>query len=260
MSEVASMSDLPSRPRAPLPRLPNAPTRAMILAAGLGRRMRPITATTPKPLVEVAGKALIDHGLERLRTAGVERAVVNVHYLADLVEVHVRKCRAPEIIVSDERDALLDTGGGIVRALPHLGERPFYLWNSDSFWIEGIRANLDLLAERWDDAAMDVLLLLAPTVGSIGYSGSGDFQMDSYGRLSRRPERRVVPFVYAGAAILHPRLFDGAPTGAFSLNRLFDRAIEAGRLFGQRMEGVWLHVGTPSAIAEAEAAIAESAD
>jgi MurNAc alpha-1-phosphate uridylyltransferase len=234
----------------------------MVLAAGLGKRMRPITATTPKPLVEVAGRSLIDHGLDRLRAAGVETAVVNVHWLADLVEVHVAKCATPRIVVSDEREALLETGGGLVKALPLLGAAPFYLINSDSFWIEGYKPNLELLVERWDDAAMDALLLLAPTVGSIGYDGLGDFLMDDTGRLIRRDERRVAPFVYAGAAILSPRLFaDAPPVGeAFSLNLLFDRALAAGRLFGQRMSGVWLHVGTPRAIREAEAAIAESAD
>ena len=236
------------------------PTHAMVLAAGLGKRMRPITATTPKPLVEVAGRSLIDHGFRRLLEAGVEVAVVNVHYLADLVEIHVQKCATPEIVISDEREALLDTGGGIAKALPHLGSKPFYVYNSDSFWIEGCRRNLDLLARRWDDATMDGLLLLAPTVGSVGYSGAGDFFMDADGRLTRRAERKVAPFAYAGAAILHPRLFADAPSGAFSLNVLFDRALEAGRLYGQRMEGIWLHVGTPRAILEAEAAIAESAD
>lgn len=238
------------------------PTHAMVLAAGLGKRMRPISATTPKPLVEVAGRSLIDHGLDRLRAAGVETAVVNVHWLADLVEVHVAKCATPAIVVSDEREKLLDTGGGLVKALPLLGEAPFFLINSDSFWIEGYRPNLDLLAERWDDAEMDALLLLAPTVGSVGYDGPGDFLMDDTGRLARRGERRVAPFVYAGAAILSPRLFvDAPPVGeAFSLNLLFDRAAAAGRLCGQRMSGVWLHVGTPRAIREAEAAIAESAD
>lgn len=232
----------------------------MVLAAGLGKRMRPITATTPKPLVEVGGRSLIDHGFDKLRAAGVELCVVNVHYLADLVEVHVLKCRAPRIVISDERDQLLETGGGIVRALPQLGDDSFYVYNSDSFWIEGIRANLDLLAARWDEAEMDGLLLLAPTVGSIGYSGAGDFFMDELGRLARRSENKVAPFAYAGAAIFHPRLFRDAPTGAFSLNRLFDRAIGEGRLWGQRMEGIWLHVGTPRAIRDAERAIAESAD
>lgn len=236
------------------------PTHAMVLAAGLGKRMRPITATTPKPLVEVGGKALIDHGLEKLAAAGVETAVVNVHWLADLVEVHVAKCARPRIVCSDEREELLETGGGIAKALPHLGTAPFFLINSDSFWIEGYRPNLDLLADRWDPETMDVLLMLAPTVGSIGYDGPGDFTMDDTGRLFRRAERRIAPFVYSGAAILRPELFVDLPKGAFSLNLIFDRALEAGRLFGQRMNGMWLHVGTPRAIREAEAAIAESAD
>lgn len=238
---------------------PFRPRRAMVLAAGLGKRMRPITATTPKPLVEVAGRALIDHGLDRLAAAGVDTAVVNVHYLADLVEVHVMKRKAPAIEVSDERSKLLDTGGGIVKALPALGTEPFYLWNSDSFWIEGYRANLDLLAERWDPEAMDGLLLLSPTVGAVGYAGKGDFMMDELGRLTRRPEGRVAPFAYAGAAILTPRLFADVPDGPFSLNLLFDRALAEGRLHGVRMGGVWLHVGTPAAIRDAEEAIAESA-
>lgn len=235
------------------------PDRAMVLAAGLGKRMRPLTATTPKPLIEVAGKALIDHSLDRLAAAGIETAVVNIHWLADLVEVHVGRRKAPRIEISDERDALLETGGGVVRALPRLGDRPFLLLNSDSFWIEGARPNLETLIERWDEEAMDGLLLLAGTVQSVGYAGSGDFTMDKASRLSRRMERQVAPFVYAGTALLHPRLFEDAPDGAFSLNRLFDKAIEAGRLFGVRMDGTWLHVGTPEAIAEAEAAIAESA-
>ncbi len=236
------------------------PTRAMVLAAGLGKRMRPLTATTPKPLIEVAGKALIDHGLERLRAAGVETAVVNVHWLADLVEVHVAKCAAPRIVISDERDALLETGGGVLKALPQLGPDPFYLINSDSFWIEGYSSNLDLMARHWDEATMDALLLLAPTVGSIGYDGNGDFFMDDAGLLVRREAPRIAPFVYSGAAILSPRLFEGAPEGvAFSLNRLFDRALAAGRLYGHRLDGVWLHVGTPRAIREAETAIRESA-
>lgn len=234
------------------------PRSAMVLAAGLGKRMRPITATTPKPLVEVAGRALVDHGLDRLAAAGVERAVVNVHYLADLVEVHVKKRAAPAILVSDERAKLLDTGGGIAKALPELGDEPFYLWNSDSFWIEGYRRNLDILAETWDAEAMDALLLLSPTVGAIGYAGKGDFLMDTVGRLARRPEGHVAPFAYAGAAIIHPRLFADVPAGPFSLNLLFDRAIEAGRLHGARMGGVWLHVGTPAAIREAEEAIRDS--
>lgn len=241
------------------PKSLDRPRRAMVLAAGLGKRMRPLTATMPKPLIEVAGRALIDHGLDRLERAGVETALVNIHYLPELVRAHVAKRKRPQIVLSDERKQLLDTGGGIAKALSELGDAPFYLLNSDSFWIEGARPNLDWLAAGWDDAAMDALLLLAPTVRSIGYSGRGDFRMDPTGRLFRRGEREVVPFAYSGAAILHPRLFAGAPAGAFSLNLLFDRAIEAERLFGVRMDGTWLHVGTPEAIAEAELSIADSA-
>jgi MurNAc alpha-1-phosphate uridylyltransferase len=235
------------------------PKSAMILAAGLGKRMRPITVTMPKPLVEVAGRALIDHGLDRLAEAGVETVVVNAHYMADLLTTHLSRRRKPQIVISDERKLLLDTGGGIVKALPALGGQPFYLLNSDSFWVEGARANLDRLASTWNETAMDGLLLLAPTVSAIGYTGPGDFSMDATGRLIRRPERHVAPFVYSGAALFHPRFFDGAPQGPFSLNVLFDRAIEGGRLFGVRMDGIWLHVGTPDAIRAAEASIAESA-
>jgi len=232
----------------------------MVLAAGLGKRMRPITVTVPKPLVEVAGRALIDHSLDRLASAGVETAVVNIHYLPQLMRAHLaRRRRPPEGAISDETAQLLDTGGGIRHALPLLGDAPFYLLNSDSFWIEGARPNLHWLAGAWDDARMDVLLLLAPTVRAVGYRGRGDFRMDTNGRLTRRPEREVVPFAYAGAAIIHPRLFDGAPDGAFSLNLLFDKAGEAERLFGVRMDGVWLHVGTPEAITDAELSIADSA-
>lgn len=230
-----------------------------MLAAGLGKRMRPLTATTPKPLIEVAGKSLIDHGLDRLEDAGVEEVIVNVHYLADLVEVHVGRRDAPRVIVSDERGGLLDTGGGIKRVLPQLGDEPFFLMNSDSFWIEGVRPNLRLLGEGWDDARMDALLLVSSTVPAVGYDGSGDFLLDAGGRLARRRAPAIAPFAYAGAAILHPRLFETAPDGPFSLNRLFDAAIENGRLFGVRMEGIWLHVGTPDAISAAETAVRESA-
>jgi MurNAc alpha-1-phosphate uridylyltransferase len=235
------------------------PKRAMVLAAGIGKRMRPLTATVPKPLIEVAGRALIDHNLDRLEHAGVEAAVVNVHYLADLMRAHVARRRKPAVIISDERAKLLDTGGGIAKALPHFDGEAFYLMNSDSFWIEGPRPNLDWLAGAWDEASMDAVLLLASTVRSVGYGGRGDFRMDPAGRLSRRAEREVAPFAYAGAAILHPRLFEGCPSGPFSLNLLFDKAIEAGRLFGVRMDGFWLHVGTPEAIGEAELSVADSA-
>jgi N-acetyl-alpha-D-muramate 1-phosphate uridylyltransferase len=235
------------------------PRAAMVLAAGLGERMRPLTDRLPKPLVAVAGKPLLDHVLDRLAAAGVERAVVNVHYLADQIEGHLRGRTRPKIAISDERQALLDTGGGVVKALGTLGRDPFIHVNSDTIWIDGVKPNLERLAESFDPTTMDALLLLAPTATSIGYSGRGDFAMAADGRLQRRGEHEVAPFVYAGAALLRPELFQGAPAGAFSLTRLFDRAAEAGRLHGLRLEGVWMHVGTPAAIAEAEAAIAASA-
>jgi MurNAc alpha-1-phosphate uridylyltransferase len=230
----------------------------MVLAAGFGERMRPLTDRMPKPLVPVAGRPLIDHVLDRLAAAGIERAVVNVHYLADQIERHLKSRTAPAIVISDERDKLLDTGGGVVKALGAIGNEPFIHVNSDTIWIDGVKPNLEKLAEAFDPAQMDALLLLAPASTSIGYAGRGDFTMAADGRLTRRSERDVVPFVYAGAAILRPELFRDAPDGAFSLTMLFDRAAAAGRLHGLRMEGVWMHVGTPEAIKEAEAAIAAS--
>lgn len=241
------------------PRRPFKPRHAMVLAAGLGERMRPLTERIPKPLVEVGGKPLIDHVLDRLADAGVERAVVNVHYLADLIERHLNGRRRPRIVISDERAQILGTGGGVVKALPDLGIEPFFHVNSDTLWIDGVKPNLQRLAEAFDPTSMDALLLLAPAATSIGYSGRGDFAMTADGRLRRRAEREVVPFVYAGAALLRPELFAGTPEGSFALTRLFDRAAEAGRLHGCRLEGVWMHVGTPDAIAQAEAAITASA-
>lgn len=235
-------------------------TTAMVLAAGLGTRMRPITDRLPKPMVEVNGRTLIDVALDRLDAAGVTTAVVNLHAHADLLERHLAGRTRPRIVLSDERDALLETGGGIARALPLLGPDPFFVVNADTIWIEGIRPNLPTLAARFDPALMDICLLLAPAVISIGYEGRGDFLMDGEGRLTPRPERLTVPFVYAGAAVVSPGIFRDVPAGAFSLSRLFRRAAEAGRLYGQRMEGVWMHVGTPEAIAEAEEAIARSKD
>jgi N-acetyl-alpha-D-muramate 1-phosphate uridylyltransferase len=240
------------------PRTIKAPRTAMVLAAGKGERMRPITNKIPKPLVEVGGKALLDHVLDRLDDAGVERAVVNVHYLADQIEKHLAKRKKPKIVISDEREKLLDTGGGVVKALGKFGAEPFFHVNSDTIWIDGVKPNLERLAERFDAANMDALLLLAPVTTSIGYSGRGDFLMRPDGRLERRAERTVAPFVFAGAAILTPALFKDAPEGAFSLTRLFGQAEQAGRLFGLRLEGVWMHVGTPDAIAIAEAAIKSS--
>lgn len=232
----------------------------MILAAGIGKRMRPLTATTPKPLIEVNGQALIDHGMDRLAAAKVKSCVVNVHYLADLVEVHVRRRADMDIVVSDERDQLLETGGGIKKALPLLGDEPFFQLNADTcYWVEGVKPNLEHMIDAWDESRMDALLLIAETVKAIGYAGRGDFDMARDGSLTRRPEKGVTPFAYAGAAILHPRLFESAPDGPFSMNTLFDKAIENGRLFGVQMEGLWLHIGTPEAIRIAEHAVRESA-
>jgi len=230
----------------------------MVLAAGMGTRMRPLTDTTPKPLVRVAGRALIDHVLDRLEEAAIERTVVNVHYLAEQIERHLATRTKPRIVISDERGLLLGTGGGLVKALPELGDAPFFLINSDTIWIDGVQSNLARLAQAFDRAAIDALLLLAPTTGSIGYAGRGDFAFAADGRLSRRAERDVAPFVYAGAAILSPALFKDAPTGEFALTDLFERAAEQGRLHGLRLEGLWMHVGTPDAIAQAEAAIRAS--
>jgi MurNAc alpha-1-phosphate uridylyltransferase len=231
----------------------------MVLAAGKGERMRPVTDTMPKPLVKVGGRALIDYVLERLAEAGVERAVVNVHHFAEQIERHLDGRKRPKIVISDERDELLDTGGGVVKALGKLGPEPFFNVNSDTLWIDGVKPNLQRLAAAFDRDRMDALLLLAPATNSIGYAGRGDYHMLPDGRLKRRSEREVAAFVYAGVAIFSPALFAGAPRGAFSLTRLFDRAEEAGRLYGLRLEGLWMHVGTPDAIAGAEAAIRASA-
>ena len=227
----------------------------MVLAAGLGTRMRPLTDNMPKPLVKVAGRALIDHVLDRLVEAGVERAVVNVHHFADQLEQHLADRKHPQIVISDERGLLLGTGGGVKKALPELGDAPFFHSNSDTFWIDDVKSNLARLADAFDPVAMDALLLLAPTAGSIGYAGRGDFAMAADGRLRKRAGQEAAPFVYAGAAILSPALFRGAPQGEFPITALFDRAAAAGRLSGLRLEGLWMHVGTLEAIAEAEAAI-----
>ncbi|HWX73467.1 MAG TPA: nucleotidyltransferase family protein [Xanthobacteraceae bacterium] len=232
------------------------PKRAIVLAAGLGTRMRPYNGHIPKPLVALGGKSLIDYALDRLADAGVERAVVNVHHLADALERHLAPRTRPEIVISDERGTLLGTGGGIAKALPQLGEAPFFLANSDTIWLDGVKPNLVRLAAAFDPATMDALLLLAPAADSVGYVGRGDFAMLPDGRLRRRGENEVVPFVYAGAAVLSPALFADAPSGAFSLTLLFDRVGVNGRLFGLPLEGVWMHVGTPEAVAAAEATLA----
>lgn len=228
----------------------------MVLAAGLGQRMRPITDTLPKPLVAIGGKAMLDHALDRLAEAGVAEAVVNVHHLADQIERHLAGRARPRVTISDERALLLETGGGVKKALPLLGEAPFFHLNSDSLWTEPGRSNIAAMAEAWDAAAMDILLLLAHREDSVGFDGAGDFFRDEHGRLARRGTAASAPYVYAGVAILTPGLFADTPEGSFSLNLLFDRAIARGRLSGLVLEGRWLHVGTPEAIAPAEAAFA----
>lgn len=233
-----------------------ADVTAMVLAAGLGQRMRPITDRCPKPLVRVGGRPMLDHALARLREAGIARAIVNVHHLADQIETHLAAVTDPAITVSDERDALLETGGGVKRALPHLG-RVFAVMNSDSLWTESGPSNLGRMLEEWDPDRTDALLLLAPRE-SLGYDGKGDFTRDADGRLHRRPPGGQAPWVYAGVAILKAESFAGTPEGAFSLNLIFDRAIASGRLRGIVLDGEWLHVGTPDAIAAAEARLAAS--
>lgn len=235
------------------------PSDAMVLAAGLGTRMRPITDTRPKPLVEVAGRALIDHVLDRLAEAGVARAAVNVHHHAEQMERHLKARAAPAILVSDERDRLMDSGGGVAKALPRLQGDAIFVLNSDTFWIDGASSNLARMAAQWDPERMDSLLLVAALTSSVGFDGAGDFNLTPDGKLRRRAERQVSPFAYAGVAIMSRASFAEVPDGPFSLNRLWNRAIERDRLFGLRLDGMWLHVGTPQAIVEADEAILRSA-
>lgn len=233
------------------------PNTAMVLAAGLGKRMRPITDTLPKPLVAIAGRTLLDWGLDSLAEAGVETAVVNVHYLPDQIVRHVAARASPRILISDERDGLLDSAGGIVKALPRLGARPFFILNADTFWIDAGASNLRRLALEWDDARMDILLMLSPLESATGHCGTTDFMLAGDGRLGRA-RGDPAGLIYAGAGIVHPRIFAGAPAGAHSLNRYFDEAIAADRLFGMPLSGSWITVGTPDAIPAAEAAVARS--
>jgi N-acetyl-alpha-D-muramate 1-phosphate uridylyltransferase len=225
---------------------------AMVLAAGFGTRMRPLTDRIPKPLVTLGGQTLLDHVLDRLAVAGIERAVVNVHHFADQIEAHLKHRREPAITVSDERGAILETGGGVRNALPVLGTAPFMVHNSDSVWTEGGRSNLQALLEAWDPRRMDGLLLLAKRATSIGFDGLGDYYMDAAGRLKRRSGKEEAPYVFAGVSILKPRLFEGVTEQAFSLVKTFDRANTQNALFGVVLEGTWMHVGTPEALTEAE--------
>lgn len=248
-----------SKPLALRPTLSaDVPSTAMVMAAGLGKRMRPLTATRPKPLVEVAGKPLIDHALDRLEAAGVSKAVVNVHYLADSLEAHLAKRKgALQTVISDERDMLLETGGGLVRAMPQIDADPFLAVNSDNLWVEGPIDSLHLLASHWDDEKMDALLLLVPLAQAHCHVGKGDFHMDSAGRLRRRKPHGVAPFVYIGIQMLSKRLFEGElPDGAFSTNILWNRAIEKGRLYGTVHQGLWFDIGRPESIRRAEEMLA----
>jgi MurNAc alpha-1-phosphate uridylyltransferase len=235
------------------------PHTAMVMAAGLGKRMRPLTATRPKPLVSVAGKPLIDHVFDRLKTGGVARAVVNVHYLADTLVAHLGdRFDGVEVVVSDERKQLMETGGGLVQARDLLGAEPVLVVNSDNLWIDGPVDTLKLLASRWDDATMDALLLVVPLARAHNFRGPGDFHLGPDGRIvKRRREGTVAPFAYTGVQIIHPRLIADWPEGPFSTNLFWDRAIAAGRAFGQVHQGLWFDVGTPAAIPRTEALLAD---
>jgi MurNAc alpha-1-phosphate uridylyltransferase len=224
---------------------PPVPKTAMVFAAGLGVRMRPITDTLPKPLVKVGGRALIDHCLDRLAEGGVERAIVNVHWLADQIEAHLAKRRAPKIFISDERSKLLDQGGAIKRAASRIGGDPFLICNTDAFWIEGPRSNLKRLAEAFEPEAMDILLLVAASAGAVGVDWPGDFTMSREGALQSREPREVAPFVYAGVGIVKPELFESETADVFRLAPFFHAAAARGRLCGVRLDGLWVHVGRP---------------
>jgi MurNAc alpha-1-phosphate uridylyltransferase len=231
------------------------PAHAMVLAAGKGLRLRPLTLSRPKPLVEVAGRTMLDGVLDRLAEAGVAEAVVNAHHLGHMIEGHLQGRASPRIHISRE-DALLETGGGVKKALPLLGDRPFFVINGDVVWRDGKVPALQRLAEAWDGRIMDALLLLQSTASAVGYEGSGDFVMDQLGRLRRRKEGEVAPFLFAGLQMLSPALFANTPEGPFSLNLLYDRALAAGRLYGLRHDGTWYHVGTPEDLERVEAALA----
>lgn len=235
------------------------PDTAFVLAAGLGTRMRPLTDTLPKPLVPVAGKPLLDHVLDRIAEAGVRQAVINVHYKADLIEAHVARRSSPAIVISDERQHLLDTGGGLCKARGLFGERPVLVHNSDSIWLESGVQNLSKLFAAFDPERLDALLLLADRATSLGYSGRGDFDLRANGAVVRPGLGTSVPFVFSGVSMASPRLLRDAPGGAFSLNRLWDRAMGEGRLGAIVLEGVWMHVGDPAAITAAERCIADAA-
>lgn len=228
---------------------------AMVLAAGRGERLRPLTDHLPKPLVPVGGIAMLDRALDALARAGVSQAVVNVHHLALQIEARLATREKPAIRMSRE-DELLETGGGIAKAISRFGAEPFFVANADIVWLDGKTPALARLAEAWDGGRMDALLLVQPVARAVGYDGAGDFTLTGDGRLERRGSAPSAPFVFTGVQILHPRLFKNAPSGAFSLNLLYDRAHAAGRLFGLAHDGGWLHVGTMDGLAAAERALA----
>lgn len=236
------------------------PETAMVLAAGLGNRMRPLTDGTPKPLVRLKGRPLIDHVLDRIADAGVTRAVVNVHYCAEQLVGHLAPRTRPRITISDESELLLDTGGGVKKALPQMGQGGFLIHNSDSVWIDTASPNLDRLFGAWRAEHMDCLMLLAPIGTSIGYAGTGDFFLDPEGRVARRVKGESAPFVFTGVSLAHPRLFTESPHGKFSLNLPWDKAIAMGRAYGLMLEGVWMHVGDPAALAKAERLLDRGSD
>lgn len=225
---------------------------AMVLAAGLGVRMRPLTDSKPKPLIAVSGQPMLDRVLDHLERARISRAVVNLHYLGDQIVEHLAGRKRPEIVFSHEKD-ILETGGGVALALPKLGDKPILVTNSDAVWLDGPSPAIERMRRFWDGRRMDALLMLYPTAVASGYHGTGDYFMDAGGRLARRNEKAVAPFVFTGVQILHPRLFDGAPEGKFSLNTLYDRAQDTGRLYGLRHDGEWYHVGTPELLRAVEA-------
>jgi MurNAc alpha-1-phosphate uridylyltransferase len=241
--------------RAPLAIRPyidvDVPQTAMVLAAGLGKRMRPLTATRPKPLVEVAGRTLLDRALDRVERAGIATAVVNAHYFADQIEAAVAARPGPLAIrVSDERAELLETGGGVVKAMPLIDADPFFVINADNMWIDGSADTLRLLVQRWDADAMDALLLLVPLARASGYDGRGDFHLDPFGVVAPRGEVRVAPFVYSGIQLISKHLFDGEPVEPFSMWRAWNKALANGRLYGAVHQGLWFHVGTPASVGE----------
>jgi MurNAc alpha-1-phosphate uridylyltransferase len=225
--------------------------RAMVLAAGFGVRLRPITNTTPKPLVQVLGRTLIDRTIDRLHEGGIETFIVNTYYLSEQIHMHLKKRDDVEILFSLE-DEILETGGGIANALDKFGNDPFFACNGDTLWLNGSQDAVNRMVRHWDPDKMDALLMLHSTVDAYGYEGLGDFCVDALGVLSRRPESEVSPYLFAGVQILHPRLFKNSPKGSFSLNVLYDKAIEAGRLYGIVHDGEWFHVGTPQSLGEAE--------